>query len=151
MGGALLALLMVPPPPATPPQPPRCTLVAESQAAQPVLFPLALEERIASAYPVLIVDLDDSGSLQQASMEKSSRNRDLDRRAMEKARRWRYDCAPGDAPRLRVRMPPPTCTLDRESRHRHPPVYPPRGRSATCRCRAAWCWECAPMRMGLPK
>ena len=125
MNIALLALLLVPVPPGTSSQPPRCTLAAASQAALPVLFPLELEDRITHAYPVLIVDFDAGGKVDQVSVERSSRNRPLDRDAMEKARRWRYDCVPGDTPsRQRVVVLPPTCTLDQESRRQHPPAHP---------------------------
>jgi periplasmic protein TonB len=40
---------------------------------------------------ILIVDVDANGNVTNVSVEKSSRNRDLDRAAMEAARKWRFN------------------------------------------------------------
>ena len=44
---------------------------------------------------ILIIDVDANGNVTNVSVEKSSRNRDLDRAAMDAARKWRFN--PGQA------------------------------------------------------
>ena len=39
---------------------------------------------------ILIIDVDANGKVTNVSVEKSSRNRDLDRAAMEAARKWSF-------------------------------------------------------------
>ncbi|MDF9441089.1 energy transducer TonB [Stenotrophomonas acidaminiphila] len=62
----------------------------------------------------LVVDVDASGNVINVAVEKSSRNRDLDRAAMEAARKWRFNAAKSSsgvpmAGRVRV---PVTFALD---------------------------------------
>ena len=56
---------------------------------------------------VLIIDVDANGNVTNVSVEKSSRNRDLDRAAMEAARKWRFNAAVvgGQKQAGRVRVP----------------------------------------------
>jgi len=62
----------------------------------------------------LVVDVDANGNVMNVAVEKSSRNRDLDRAAMEAARKWRFNAAKSSsgapmAGRIRV---PVTFALD---------------------------------------
>ncbi len=62
----------------------------------------------------LVVDVDANGNVTNVAVEKSSRNRDLDRAAMEAARKWRFNAAKSSsgvpmAGRIRV---PVTFALD---------------------------------------
>ena len=56
---------------------------------------------------ILIVDVDAEGNVTNVSVERSSRNRDLDRAAMEAARKWRFNLATvnGQKAAGRVRVP----------------------------------------------
>jgi protein TonB len=56
---------------------------------------------------ILIVDVDAQGNVTDVSVEKSSRNRDLDRAAMEAARKWRFNPSTvnGQPAAGRVRVP----------------------------------------------
>ena len=40
---------------------------------------------------ILVVDVDANGNVTNVSVEKSSRNRDLDRAAVDAARKWRFN------------------------------------------------------------
>ncbi|WP_439334348.1 energy transducer TonB, partial [Xanthomonas oryzae] len=42
---------------------------------------------------ILIVDVDANGNVTNVSVEKSSRNRDLDRAAMDAARKWKFNAS----------------------------------------------------------
>jgi len=63
---------------------------------------------------VLIISIDGNGNVLDVSVEKSSRNRNLDRAAMDAARKWRFRpaMAGGKGVPSRVRVPvdfvPPT-------------------------------------------
>ena len=65
-------------------------------------------------YMVLIITIDGSGNVLDVAVEKSSRNRNLDRAAMDAARKWRFRPAMqgGKGVQSRVRVPvdfvPPT-------------------------------------------
>jgi protein TonB len=56
---------------------------------------------------ILVIDVDASGNVTNVSVEKSSRNRDLDRAAMQAARRWRFNpsIVNGQPAPGRVRVP----------------------------------------------
>ena len=56
---------------------------------------------------ILIIDVDANGNVTNVSVEKSSRNRDLDRAAMEAARKWRFNpgSSGGAKSAGRVRVP----------------------------------------------
>ena len=56
---------------------------------------------------ILIVDVDAQGNVTNVSVEKSSRNRDLDRAAMDAARKWRFNPSVknGQPAAGRVRVP----------------------------------------------
>ena len=56
---------------------------------------------------ILIIDVDANGNVTNVSVEKSSRNRDLDRAAMEAARKWRFNpgTSGGNKVAGRVRVP----------------------------------------------
>lgn len=56
---------------------------------------------------ILVIDVDANGNVTNVSVEKSSRNRDLDRAAMDAARKWRFNAgqAGGQKTAGRVRVP----------------------------------------------
>ena len=56
---------------------------------------------------ILIIDVDANGNVTNVSVEKSSRNRDLDRAAMDAARKWRFNASVvnGQKAAGRVRVP----------------------------------------------
>ena len=56
---------------------------------------------------ILIIDVDANGNVTNVSVEKSSRNRDLDRAAMEAARKWKFNPAQSGGTKAagRVRVP----------------------------------------------
>ena len=56
---------------------------------------------------ILIIDVDANGNVTNVSVEKSSRNRDLDRAAMDAARKWRFNPGQSNGQRSagRVRVP----------------------------------------------
>ena len=63
---------------------------------------------------ILIITIDGSGNVADVSVEKSSRNRNLDRAAMDAARKWKFnpEMQNGVGVTSRVRVPvdfvPPT-------------------------------------------
>ena len=56
---------------------------------------------------ILVIDVDANGNVTNVSVERSSRNRDLDRAAMEAARKWRFNpsIVNGQKAAGRVRVP----------------------------------------------
>ena len=56
---------------------------------------------------ILIIDVDANGNVTNVSVEKSSRNRDLDRAAMDAARKWRFNPSVKNGQKAagRVRVP----------------------------------------------
>jgi len=56
---------------------------------------------------VLVISIDAEGNVLDVSVEKSSRNRNLDRAAMDAARKWRFnpEVRDGVAVASRVRVP----------------------------------------------
>ena len=56
---------------------------------------------------ILVLDVDANGNVTNVSVERSSRNRDLDRAAMEAARKWRFNpsIVNGQKAAGRVRVP----------------------------------------------
>ena len=72
----------------------------------PTYPPAAIRECVGGTV-VLVVDVDASGNPTNVSVEKSSRNRDLDRSATDAARKWRFNPAMRGGARTggRVRVP----------------------------------------------
>lgn len=99
--------------PPSPPAPPAA--VADISAAvdissknmNPPKYPPSAYRAGIQGEVVLIVSVDASGNVTDVSVEKSSRNRDLDRAAMEAARKWRFNPAVvnGQKAAGRVRVP----------------------------------------------
>jgi len=68
--------------------------------------PAALRECVGGEV-ILIIDVDANGGVTNVSVEKSSRNRDLDRSAMDAARKWRFNPSVRNGAKAagRVRVP----------------------------------------------
>ena len=68
--------------------------------------PAALRSGITGTV-ILIISVDAQGNVTDVEVEKSSRNRDLDRAAMQAARRWRFNpsIVNGQPAPGRVRVP----------------------------------------------
>lgn len=78
-----------------------------SKAMNPPRYPPAAFRAGIQGEVILIIDVDASGNVTNVTVEKSSRNRDLDRAAMEAARKWRFNAAEAGGKKAagRVRVP----------------------------------------------
>lgn len=99
-----------PPPPPSPPAPPtsiEASVDISSKAMNPPRYPPAAFRAGIQGEVILIIDVDASGNVTNVTVEKSSRNRDLDRAAMEAARKWRFNAAEAGGKKAagRVRVP----------------------------------------------
>ena len=102
-----------PAPPPAPPAPPQATpdiagsIDTSSKAMNPPQYPPAALRAGIEGTVYLIVDVDANGNVTNVTVEKSSRNRDLDRAAMQAARKWRFNPAVinGQKAASRVRVP----------------------------------------------
>ena len=102
-----------PPPPPSPPAPPRSTpdigasVDISSKNMNPPQYPPAALRAGVEGTVILIVDVDANGNVTNVAVERSSRNRDLDRAAMQAARRWRFNpsVVNGQPAAGRVRVP----------------------------------------------
>ncbi|KAF1696202.1 energy transducer TonB [Pseudoxanthomonas jiangsuensis] len=102
--------VFTPPAPPAPPAP-----VADIQASvdissknmNPPRYPPAAARAGIEGEVILVIDVDANGNVTNVSVEKSSRNRDLDRAAMEAARKWRFNPAQSGGQKAagRVRVP----------------------------------------------
>jgi protein TonB len=101
---------------ATPPSPPAPPAAAtdigasvdiSSKNMNPPKYPPSAFRSGAEGEVILIIDVDANGNVTNVAVEKSSRNRDLDRAAMEAARKWRFNSAVvnGQKTAGRVRVP----------------------------------------------
>ncbi|MBA2238872.1 MAG: energy transducer TonB, partial [Lysobacter sp.] len=85
-----------PAPPPRPPAPPApqpdigASVDISSKNMNPPKYPPAAYRQGAEGTVVLVIDVDANGNVTNVSVEKSSRNRDLDRAAMDAARKWRF-------------------------------------------------------------
>lgn len=120
MGLALLASDGAAPPPPAPPAPPapqqpweaEWQAIAEETCTpkppqQNISYPEHLIGTNVSGTTVLILALNPCGEVRDVIIERSSRNRDIDRAAMNAARTWVYDpkqaeLSPGRGGRVRV-------------------------------------------------
>ena len=78
-----------------------------SKNMNPPRYPPAAARSGIEGEVILVIDVDANGNVTNVSVEKSSRNRDLDRAAMEAARKWRFNPANvnGQKAAGRVRVP----------------------------------------------
>ena len=84
----------VPPAPPAPPAPVQsigASVDISSKNMNPPKYPPAAARAGIQGTVILIIDVDASGNVTNVSVEKSSRNRDLDRAAMDAARKWRFN------------------------------------------------------------
>jgi len=99
--------------PPTPPAPPAqatdigASVDISSKNMNPPKYPPSAFRSGAQGEVILIIDVDANGNVTNVSVEKSSRNRDLDRAAMDAARKWRFNAAVvnGQKTAGRVRVP----------------------------------------------
>jgi protein TonB len=100
-------------PPPRPPAPPAAqpdigaSVDISSKNMNPPKYPPAAYREGIQGEVVLIVDVDANGNVTNVAVEKSSRNRDLDRAAMDAARKWRFNPSikNGQKSAGRVRVP----------------------------------------------
>ena len=81
--------IVTPPSPPSPPAPPtsiEASVDISSKAMNPPRYPPAAFRAGIQGEVILIIDVDANGNVTNVTVEKSSRNRDLDRAAMEAAR-----------------------------------------------------------------
>jgi len=99
--------------PPTPPAPPaqvtdiQASVDISSKNMNPPRYPPAAFRAGIQGEVILIIDVDASGNVTNVSVEKSSRNRDLDRAAMDAARKWKFNPSVinGQKAAGRVRVP----------------------------------------------
>ncbi|WP_164171476.1 energy transducer TonB [Stenotrophomonas maltophilia] len=102
--------IVTPPAPPAPPAPPtsiEASVDISSKAMNPPRYPPAAFRAGIQGEVILIIDVDANGNVTNVTVEKSSRNRDLDRAAMEAARKWRFNAAESGGKKAagRVRVP----------------------------------------------
>lgn len=106
----MVTIVDAPPPPPPPPAPAtsiEASVDISSKAMNPPRYPPAAFRAGIQGEVILIIDVDASGNVTNVTVEKSSRNRDLDRAAMEAARKWRFNAAESGGKKAagRVRVP----------------------------------------------
>lgn len=102
-----------PAPPPAPPAPPapnpdmEASVDISSKNMNPPKYPPRAYQQGAQGTVILIIDVDAEGNVTNVTVEKSSRNRDLDRAAMDAARKWRFNpsIVNGQKAAGRVRVP----------------------------------------------
>ncbi|OLH15172.1 energy transducer TonB, partial [Xanthomonas oryzae] len=88
--------IVTPPSPPTPPAQPSdigASVDISSKNMNPPKYPPAAFRAGVQGEVILIVDVDANGNVTNVSVEKSSRNRDLDRAAMDAARKWKFNAS----------------------------------------------------------
>jgi protein TonB len=99
-----------PPAPPAPPQPQQnigASVDISSKNMNPPKYPPAAARSGIEGTVILIIDVDANGNVVDVSVEKSSRNRDLDRAAIAAAKTWRFNpsLVNGQKAAGRVRVP----------------------------------------------
>jgi protein TonB len=98
-----------PTPPSNPPSTPDigASVDISSKNMNPPRYPPAAARAGITGTVILIIDVDANGNVTNVSVEKSSRNRDLDRAAIDAARKWRFNASVvnGQKSAGRVRVP----------------------------------------------
>lgn len=102
--------IVTPPSPPTPPAQVtdiQASVDISSKNMNPPRYPPAAFRAGIQGEVILIIDVDASGNVTNVSVEKSSRNRDLDRAAMDAARKWKFNPSVinGQKAAGRVRVP----------------------------------------------
>ena len=102
--------VFTPPAPPAPPAPVaviQASVDISSKNMNPPRYPPAAARAGIEGEVILVIDVDANGNVTNVSVEKSSRNRDLDRAAMEAARKWRFNPAQSGGQKAagRVRVP----------------------------------------------
>lgn len=102
--------VVTPPAPPAPPAPPvdiQASVDISSKNMNPPRYPPAAFRAGIQGEVILIIDVDANGNVTNVAVEKSSRNRDLDRAAMEAARKWKFNPASSGGQKAagRVRVP----------------------------------------------
>ncbi|WP_157722838.1 energy transducer TonB, partial [Stenotrophomonas pictorum] len=102
--------VVTPPSPPAPPAPPvdiQASVDISFKNMNPPRYPPAAFRAGIQGEVILIIDVDANGNVTNVSVEKSSRNRDLDRAAMEAARKWKFNPAQSGGAKAagRVRVP----------------------------------------------
>ncbi len=102
--------IVTPPSPPSPPAPPstiEASVDISSKNMNPPRYPPAAFRAGIQGEVILIIDVDANGNVTNVSVERSSRNRDLDRAAMEAARKWSFRSAESGGKKVagRVRVP----------------------------------------------
>ncbi|UXW12682.1 energy transducer TonB [Xanthomonas oryzae] len=88
--------IVTPPSPPSPPAQPSdigASVDISSKNMNPPKYPPAAFRAGIQGEVILIVDVDANGNVTNVSVEKSSRNRDLDRAAMDAARKWKFNAS----------------------------------------------------------
>ncbi len=100
----MVTIVDAPPAPATSIE---ASVDISSKAMNPPRYPPAAFRAGIQGEVILIIDVDANGNVTNVTVEKSSRNRDLDRAAMEAARKWRFNAAESGGKKAagRVRVP----------------------------------------------
>ncbi len=110
---------LIKPPPSPPSPPAPATTIGSSvdpssKRLNPPKYPPTEARQGVGGTVVLIITIDGQGNVLDVSVEKSSRNRNLDRAAMDAARKWKFnpEMQNGTGVTSRVRVPvdfvPPT-------------------------------------------
>src|SRR3546814_12681679 len=99
-----------PPAPPAPPAPPQnisASVDISSKNMNPPRYPPAAVRAGIEGTVILIIDVDANGNVVDVSVERSSRNRDLDRAAIAAAKKWRFNpsVVNGQKAEGRVRVP----------------------------------------------
>jgi len=73
----------------------------------PPKYPPRAQQQGVEGTVTLIIDVDAEGNVVNVAVEKSSRNRELDRAAMDAARKWRFNPSVQNGQKVagRVRVP----------------------------------------------
>jgi protein TonB len=85
-----------PPAPPAPPAPPTnigSSVDPSSRANNPPNYPREALRQGIEGTVVLLISIDAQGNVLDIKVERSSRNRDMDREAVQAARRWRFNPA----------------------------------------------------------
>src|SRR3546814_5750842 len=93
--------------PPAPPQNISASVDISSKNMNPPSYPPAAVRAGIEGTVILIIDVDANGNVVDVSVERSSRNRDLDRAAIAAARKWRFNpsVVNGQKAAGRVRVP----------------------------------------------
>src|SRR3546814_17813523 len=116
-----------PPAPPAPPAPPQnisASVDISSKNMNPPRYPPAAVRAGIEGTVILIIDVDANGNVVDVSVERSSRNRDLDRAAIAAARKWRFNPSVVNGQKAAGRAPLPLAfTLRRRSFRQPPPTH----------------------------